>query len=283
MTISNKFILKSIESFNSGRFYQAVREFNSGLLRDIENNSFSYVEESLNAILPALEFNSLYHETEQIIQYYLTHLKKHKAVKNGFMPIITVLNNNFKANLYPTCTLRILSGFLDFFNNNGEPDIIDYMKNNSLSLLKNAEHFTLYQEVEEKIFISLIMSSLFQEAETMARTNFLNNLENVRQLDYILYSLIILAINGNLTESTKLIRDLRKIIPSDVQKASTLFQCCTEFLLASSGKDFDWVQELQVHFSESLKNKVVRLLIMNLIKKIFPEETKISIFDLFKQ
>lgn len=282
MTITNKFILKSLESFNSGKFYQAVREFNSGLLRDIENNSFSSIVESLNTVLPILEAHSLYHESEQIIQYYFTHLKKHKAINDGFMPVITFFNNNFVQNASPKCTLKFFDGFLEFITNNPDQEIINYYKNSYLDLLQNSKQTSLYPDVEGKIFDSLILLQLFQEAESMAYSNYLNDLTNQQNLNYILYSLVVLAINEKISESTKIIRDLRKLIPLDIQKQSPLFQCCTEFLLASSSKDYDWIQELQVHFGEVLKDKLNRLLIMNLIKVVFPEETKVSLFDLFK-
>ncbi len=274
--------MKSIDSFNSGKSYQAVREFNSGLLRDIEHNSFSTVEESLNAILPILESNTLYHESEQIIHYYFTHLKKHKAVKDGFLPVIFFLKINFTNNNYPNCTMKFLNGFADFVANNADTVLVDYIKDNYSSILESSNSFSLYQEVEGRIFTLLILLSLFQEAEALAQSKFLNDLENTKKLDNILYSLVVLAINGKITESTNIIRELRKTIPTTIQQESDLFQCCSEFLLACSSKDYDWVQELQTHFSDVLKNKVERHLIMNLIRKTFPEESKVSLFDLFK-
>ena len=271
-----------MKSFDNNKFYQAVREFNRGLLRDIEHNTFSSIEAYYDAVLPILEANSLFHESEQIIQYYFTHLKKHKNLNNGFKPIINFLLENLISNKYPNCTFRFFNGFLDFVSSNPDSEIIDFIKVHYNDFLLNSKNFSLYQDVEQKVFKTLILLSLFDEAESIANSYYLNDLTSEKNFDYILYSLVILAINGKIEKSTKVLQDLRKELSIEVQKDSILFQCCSEFILASSSKDFDWTRELQVHFSEILKDKVLKLLIMNLIKVIFPEESKISIFDIFK-
>ena len=282
MEFSNKFIQKSLKSFDNNKFYQAVREFNSGLLRDIEHNTFSSIEAYYDAVLPILEANSLFHESEQIIQYYFTHLKKHKNLNKGFKPIIKFLLDNLISNQYPNCTFKFFNGFLDFVSSSPEVEIIDYIKVHYNDFLVNSKNFSLYEDVEQKVFKTLILLSLFDEAESMAYSYYLNDLKSEKNFDYIVYSLVILAINGKIEQSTKILQELRKELPIEVQKDSILFQCCSEFILASSSKDFDWTRELQVHFSDILKDKVLKLIIMNLIKVIFPEETKISIFDIFK-
>ncbi len=282
METSNKFILKSITSFNTGKFYQAVREFNSGLLRDIENNSFQEVENYLNQVLPLLEKNNLTHESEQIIQYYLTHVKKHKSIEKGFKPLISFLMSNLKNNANPNCSLNFFNGFMEFLSNNQETEITQYMENHYQDFLTASQEFTFRDEIEKRIFKTFILISLFKEAESIANSVFLNDFEIDKNLEFILYSLLIVAINGNISKSINFLHDLRKKIPTDIQKESVTFQCCSEFLLASSSKDYDWIIELQIHFADSLKEKLLKLLIMNLVKNIFPEESKVSLFDLFK-
>ena len=282
METSNKFILKSFKSFNAGKFYQAEREFNSGLLRDIENNSFQEVEHYLNDVLPLLEKNSLTHESEQIIQYYLTHVKKHKSIENGFKPVTKFIISNLKSNKNPNCTLSFFIGFMEFLTNNQEIEIVEFMKSHYQDFLNSSREFTYHDEVEKRLFKTFIMISLFKEDELIANSIFLPDLDINKNLKYILYSLIIIAINGNISKSIKILQDLRKKVPIDIQKEFEIFQCCSEFLLASSSKDYDWITELQTHFADSLKEKTLKLLIMNLVKNIFPEESKISLFDLFK-
>lgn len=282
MDTTNKFFLKSISSFNSGKFYQAEREFDSGLLREIENDSFQQIEQYFNEVLPLLEKNSLNHESEQIIQYYLKHSRKHKNLEKALEPVVNFLKKNLTSNSNPNCTLSFFNGFMDFVSSNQESETNEYLKNNFQDILSSSIKFSYREEIGKKIFTTFILISLFKEAEKIADSNFLKDLNIEKNLDYILYSLVLLAINGNITKSMQQLQDLRKKIPIETQKNSIIFQVCSEFLLASSSKDYDWIKELQMHFTDSFKDKTLKLLIMNLLKNIFPDETKLSLFDLFK-
>ena len=278
---TNKFIKKSLVSFKAGKFYQAEREFTNGLLRDLESKSFENVETSFKLILPILEEHSLYHESEQILQAYLRHARKRKDVKVGIIPIINVLKGNMVSNIYPNCTTHFLNAFMDFTTSTQEPELIAYISENSLNLLTISEKSTNHLQIMNKIFNSLIVLSKYEQLELIADKYFLNTLNVDNNFKNILYSVLILAINGKNEQALEILKNLRKELPLEIQKDSDVFQCCSEFLLASSSNDYDWVLELQQHFSETLKDKTVKMLIINLIKKSFPDKSKVSLFDFF--
>lgn len=279
---SDKFFTKSISSFQSGKFYQAVKEFTGSLSRIIETNSFSLVENNLNQVIPILEANSLFHESEQIVQFYFIHLKKHKKISLGLYPFTQFLLHNLSQNTYPHSTLSFFRGFIDYTTNSLEKELVDYIKNNYDRFHTIGENFLFNQAVIEGIFQTLILTALFPEAEKISYSVFLNNLTSEKNLDNILHSLLILGINGNIEKAIEFLKTLRKTLPITIQKSSNLFQCSSEFLLACSSKDFEWIKELQSHFSELLKEKIIKILVLNLIKRIFPEQSKISLFDFFK-
>lgn len=278
---TNKFVQKSILSFQSGNFYQGIREFNSGLLRDIENSSYEEIENNFKSILPFLEDHSLTHESEKIIQHYLHHVKKHKDINNGLIPIFNFLTECLSDNKFPHSTNSFFIGLTDFLANNQDPDCINLVKEHYEEFL-NYPNFLHFDEIQTNLFKLLVNLSLFPEAEFFGRRFFLKNLEVKENLEYIFFSILIIAINGKIDQAMEYIKELRKIIPISIQKSSEVFQCCSDFLLASSSKDFEWVKELESFYVNIAKNKFLRLLIMNLIKNSFPEETKVSIFDLFK-
>ena len=281
MESSNKFFLKSINSFKSGKFYQGVREFNSGLLREIENSTYSSIEPNLNAIIPFLESNSLSHESEQIIQFYLTHLKKHKDLKKGLEPLINFLKSHLSDNNYSNSILGFFNGFAEFSSNNPDEEIITALKLSYQDFIR-FKNFSHHDEILKIIFELLIKLSMFPEVETISKPLFIEIKIDEEKFEYSLYTILVIAINGKMKEAVELLQQIRKQIPSTIQKESKVFQCCSEFLMASSSKDFNWVKELQEYFSDILKEKLLKILILNLIKKSFPEETKISIFDILK-
>lgn len=279
---NNKFIKKSLISFKAGKFYQAEREFTNGLLRDLESKSYQSIETSFKLILPVLEENSLHHESEQVMQDYLYHVRKHKEVKKGLKPATTVITSNISSNMYPNCTVRFVTALLDFAISSQEPDVLRYIEENSLSLVEMSKDFTFHSEILDKIFSSLITLAMYEQLESIAESYYLKELRFDKLLPNVLFSLLILAINGKSEKSLEILKILRKEIPLETQKNSDVFQCSSEFLLACTSKDYDWVLELQQHFSETLKEKTIKILIVNLIKKYFPEETKVSLFDIFK-
>ena len=281
MESSNKFFLKSIDSFKSGRFYQGVREFNSGLLREIESSTYNSIELNFNAILPFLDLNSLLHESEQIIQFYLTHLKKHKDLKNGIPPLLNFVKSHLSDNKYSTNILAFFNGFAEFSSNNPDDEIKSVLKSSYLDFLK-FKNFSYQSQIQITIFELLIKLSMFSEVETLGRLIFIESKISDENYEYSLYTALVVAINGKMKEALELLQQIRKQIPNTIQKESKIFQCCSEFLLASSSKDFSWVKELQEYFVLELKDKVLKILILNLIKISFPKETKIDIFDILK-
>lgn len=279
---NNKFIKKALTSFKSGKFYQAEREFINGLLRDLESKSYESIEISFKLVLPVLEENSLYHESEQVIQNYLQHAKKHKEIKEGILPVTNVIATNISSNAYPNCTVRFVNALMDFAIGSQEPDLLSYIEENSIALIDMSKDFIYHNEILETIFTSLIVLAMYEKLEIIAERYYLKELQLDNSFSNVLFSIIILAINGKSEKSLEILKTLRKELPLETQKNSDIFQCCSEFVLACSSKDYNWVLELQQHFAESLKDKIVKILIVNLIKKFFPEETKVSIFDIFK-
>ena len=278
----NKFIEKSLATFKTGKFYQAEREFKVGLLRSIETKSFDDVEQSLNSVLPILESNMLFHETEIISSYYLVHLKKHKDIPIGLEPILNFLKLNFANNSYPNSTTRFFYGLLNFLENNLDSESEKFIKDTYKDFIYDSKKNPFHSEIVARLFKTLVQLSLFDEVLFISNEIYLKNMNITDELELILYSLLILNIKGNEKKSSEILQFLRKTVPKDIQKRSELFQCCSEFLLASSSKDYGWAMELQQHFATILKEKTLKLLILNLIKTSFPQESKINIFDFFK-
>ena len=177
--------------------------------------------------------------------------------------------------------MGFFNGFAEFSSNNPDEEIITALKLSYQDFIR-FKNFSHHDEILKIIFELLIKLSMFPEVETISKPLFIEIKIDEEKFEYSLYTILVIAINGKMKEAVELLQQIRKQIPSTIQKESKVFQCCSEFLMASSSKDFNWVKELQEYFSDILKEKLLKILILNLIKKSFPEETKISIFDILK-
>lgn len=282
MTIADKWLDKSITSFSSENFYQGIKQFNNSILRSIESNDLSKIDDFFDIIIPILHKNQLIHESDQIITFILKSLKKHKIISVGFIRIFNKLISVIENNVYADFKLNILSILLKDLISNKNPESIAFLKNNYNQLLINAVNYQFLEETQFSLFRTFVFLKMFPIALEIAIPTFIDSIQTSIQLKFGMYSILVLAIQDDLKKSLEVLQNFRKTVAKDLQKLE-IFQCSSEFILASSSKDLDWFSELKIHFSKLLlKDSILSGLIIKLTEKYFPSK-KSSIFDLFSQ
>lgn len=281
MSVSEIWLNKSISSFEKGSNYQGIKEFNSSLARIIESNEFDKLEFFFSKIIPLLNNKSLYHEAEQIIEYYFSHLKKHKVISNGFFPIITIIFNYVSNESYSTIMLHIFTKMSDFVIQNTDDQLIDFLSENYENYLEKINNDKVNRLIKQEFFRIFVFAQRFTLAHKVAYPNFTKHIETIDEITYAMYSILNYAIHANISAVTPDLQSIRKNLPIEFQKEE-IFLFCSDLLLAASGKDVDWFFELQSYYGHLLKKQLLRFLVFNLSKTYFPDSNKTSIFDLLR-
>ena len=283
MSIGDKWFLKSKNSFESGKEYQGIKEFNVALDRAIENAQFERITNYFDEIIHILDSKELYHEIDKISQNYFIHLKKKKLLVKGVEPFYSVIVSLIRENSYSLGTFHAMKALLAFISHVNDPELVEFCNDNYSLLIDQAINFEYLEDLLFEIFTCFIYLKKFDTALEISDPTFFDSLENVKQLSYAMYGVLVLAIQNDITDAVKKLQYFRKTISKDLQ-SSEIFKCCSEFILVSSSTDEGWLNELKSHFTNIIKeNDILKILIGKLIEKYFPELKKSSIFDLFSQ
>jgi hypothetical protein len=282
-SIADKWLHKSLNSFNTGKNYQGIKQVNVALVRLIEENQFEKVADYFSQILPILDKKKLYHEIEQIIYKYLSYLKrKHLVLKTWIKPLFWILINSINENSHPQGSFHALKCLLSFAETASEEELINFLSENYSNLLDKTIKSVYHEKLVFQFFRLFIVVNRFDIALKIADPAFLENINSTDQLTHGMYAVLVVANQKGLEAAKEKIFYFRKTIPKHLQ-SSEIFKCSSEFILVALSKDLEWLSELKTHFSSFIKSDdLLRVLIKHLLRKYFPETRKSSIFDLFK-
>ena len=282
MNTSEKWLQKYIKSFTTGNDYQAIKLFDIALFHLIEEAQFDHVQDYFMQTLPILEKKHLFHEVDLIINKCLGHLKKKPTFVSSVSTLLRSFVSFLKENYCSEASFQALRSILAFSGNIGDKELIEFYSHNYPEILVNLSESHYFEEILFLLFDLFVSTNQFEFAFKIADPAFFKSITTLKELEYGMLALLILAIESNLDKAKDKLLYFRQILSKKLQDEK-IYKCVTEFILVAVSQDKDWLNELKNHFGPQLKaNQILRKLAQKFIIIFFPETKKSNLFDLFK-
>lgn len=282
MSTADKWLQKSLKSFNSGNDYQGIKLLDIALFQLIEEALFDNVPDYFIQILPIMDQKHLFHEVDLIISKCLGHLKK----KSTFISQVKILTASFvaflKDNFCTEMSFQAIKSILTYSERVGDKELTDFFSQYYPEMLEKLSESKFFEELLFIFFNLFVTQNRLEIAFKIADPTFFKSITTQQELEYGMLALLLLTIEVNLDEAKDRLRYFRHTLSKELQNEE-IFKCTTEFILVAISQDKDWLIELQSHFSSLIKRKfVLRKLVQKFISKYFPETKKANFFNLFK-
>lgn len=282
--ITDRWYRKALVSFEAGRNYQGVRELTSALVRGIEGNATADLQLIFVEVANIFDERQMWHEAGQVVSHYLKHLRKHKLVETGVVPLLGAVVDLVSVDGGPTSIALIFLQTLvaDALSSQDKVVLgkVTALYNEVVDQVGDSDQFEDFTHV---FFDASVGLGDYSRAKELSVPFFLDNVTSLDQLSSAVNALFVLGLVGETEVAFGYTQSLRKTLPPELQQ-EPLFECGADLLLAVRGHDLEWFNETRKHFSAVLgrpEQRQLRILVQELYQQEFPDAPKSSLFDLF--
>lgn len=279
---ANRWYKKALSSFQQERSYQGLREFNSALIRAIEDNQLEITKAYFIEFSLVLEKLKLIHEAGQIVELFIKYLRKHKKIDTGINTLLDSIATLLERKSALHVSIAYYETLINSFAGQNDYKTMVYILDESKIFLSFLQESDMLLQFVQHYYSGLIYIRNWEKALPLGQKYFFEATNSENLINYSVYTILLLALSGNPDQALTTLKNLKKKL-SDQQNESLPLEGAGEFLLAIRSNDLDWWIETKNHFTEKglFHDRIMTILVTELFNQNFPDAPKSSILDFF--